>query len=92
MRRCAEGWHLEDDPLKGQSEPSDDDADGDDSTDGDPDREGGSWRVRSTRRRQAAADLPRVPVEDRSVERTFTAPDGAEMSAVHVRHPQPRLV
>ncbi len=34
--------------------------------------------MRSTRRRQDAADLPRVPVEDRTVGRVFTAPDGQE--------------
>nr|WP_236707263.1 MULTISPECIES: replication initiator [unclassified Frankia] len=33
-------------------------------------------RVRSTRRRQDAPDLPRLPVERRTVGRTFTAPDG----------------
>lgn len=33
-------------------------------------------RVRSTRRRADAVDLPRMPVEERSVGRTFTAPDG----------------
>ncbi len=36
----------------------------------------GARRVRSTRRRQDAPDLPRVPPEDRTVGRTFTAPDG----------------
>ncbi|KJE20051.1 hypothetical protein FF36_05657 [Frankia torreyi] len=33
-------------------------------------------RVRSTKRRQDAPDLPRLPVERRTVGRTFTAPDG----------------
>ena len=33
-------------------------------------------RVRSTRRRPDAVDLPRVPAEQRTVGRTFTAPDG----------------
>ena len=32
--------------------------------------------MRSTRRRQDAPDLPRVPLEDRTVGQTFTAPDG----------------
>ena len=35
-------------------------------------------RVRSTRRRQDAPDLPRVAVEDRTVGQVFTAPDGRE--------------
>ncbi|WP_254858348.1 replication initiator [Protofrankia sp. BMG5.30] len=33
-------------------------------------------RTRSTRRRQDAPDLPRLPVDRRTVGRTFTAPDG----------------
>jgi hypothetical protein len=33
-------------------------------------------RVRSTRRRGDAADLPRLPVEDRTIGRAFVAPDG----------------
>lgn len=39
------------------------------------DREG-KRRVRSTRRRQDAPDLPRLPVAARTVGRTYTAPDG----------------
>jgi hypothetical protein len=75
MQQCAEGWHLEDDPLEDDQPTSDSDGDDDDRDDG-PDPEGTSRRVRSTRRRQDAVDLPRVPAEDRSVGRTFTAPDG----------------
>lgn len=41
-----------------------------------PDARDRPRRVRSTRRRQDAADLPRLPVERRTVGRTFTAPDG----------------
>ncbi|SBW18313.1 replication initiator protein [Candidatus Protofrankia californiensis] len=33
-------------------------------------------RTRSTKRRQDAPDLPRLPVDRRTVGRTFTAPDG----------------
>lgn len=40
----------------------------------DPDK--ASRRVRSTRRRQDAADLPRRPVESRTVGKAYTAPDG----------------
>jgi hypothetical protein len=76
MQQCAEGWQLEEDPL--EDDQPDSDADGDD--DG-PDPEGTSRRVRSTRRRQDAVDLPRVPVEDRSVGRAFTAPDGHDVPA-----------
>jgi hypothetical protein len=36
----------------------------------------GERRVRSTRRRQDAPDLPQVPMDDRTIGRVFTAPDG----------------
>jgi hypothetical protein len=69
MQQCAEGWHLEQEPLDSMAadEPPE------------PALEE-SWapgrRVRSTRRRSDVADLPRLPVEHRSVGRLFTAPDG----------------
>jgi hypothetical protein len=37
---------------------------------------GAERRVRSTRRRQDAPDLPRLPMEDRTIGRVYTAPDG----------------
>jgi hypothetical protein len=88
-QQCAEGWHLTDDPLDGdQADDQDDEhADDEDDLDGQGDRE--RWgegegdaersgrRVRSTRRRVDAAELPRVPTEHRSIGRTFTARDGA---------------
>jgi hypothetical protein len=87
-QQCAEGWHLTDDPLR---RGHDDDEDPDELVDGgdgdlgdelaapaDDGQEQGSRRVRSTRRRDDAADLPRVPVEDRSVGRTFTGREGRE--------------
>jgi hypothetical protein len=40
------------------------------------DDESGDRRVRSTRRRQDAPELPRVPMEDRTIGRVFTTPDG----------------
>ena len=50
---------------------------GDDEDQGDePTTTTASRRVRSTRRRQDVPDLPRVPVEDRTIGRVFTAPDG----------------
>ncbi|HSE71082.1 MAG TPA: replication initiator, partial [Nocardioidaceae bacterium] len=84
MQQCAEGWHLEDDPLPPEPDPDDDqseeedpDEDGEqDDNDEDDTGEGPSRRVRSTRRRSEMADLPKVPAEHRSVGRTFTAPDG----------------
>ncbi|ONH36591.1 replication initiation protein [Protofrankia sp. BMG5.30] len=41
-----------------------------------PDTRDRPRRTRSTRRRQDAPDLPRLPVDRRTVGRTFTAPDG----------------
>jgi hypothetical protein len=80
VQQCAEGWHLTDDPIRRRGEEAEDhDFDGDhgDELD-DPATEVGSRRVRSTRRRDDAPDLPRVPAEDRSVGRTFTGRDGRE--------------
>ena len=81
MQQCEEGWHLDEETLPPEPDPDDDSGN---QADGDPDEdqdnedadEGPSRRVRSTRRRSEIADLPKVPVEHRSVGRTFTAPDG----------------
>jgi hypothetical protein len=62
MHQCSEGWHLSEDPLR---EPS-----------AAPATNRTERRVRSTRRRIDAADLPRVAAEQRSVGRAFTAPNG----------------
>jgi hypothetical protein len=79
MQQCAEGWHLADDPLHaktGDDVPADGDPTGADDELG-RDGEGCSdRRVRSTRRRGDAGELPKVPQEHRTVGRTFTAPDG----------------
>ena len=78
MQQCAEGWHLEQDPL-----PTGPDADhaeeGEDAVpDGDLDNQenGSDRRVRSTQRRADAVELAKVPQEHRTVGRAFTAPDG----------------
>jgi hypothetical protein len=68
MQQCREGWHLDTEP---EFAPSDEGEDHGGEVDEDAQR-----RVRSTRRRQDVPDLPRVPVEDRTVGRVFTAPDG----------------
>lgn len=62
----------------GRRVPDDNPFDADD-TDGSPEQGSAGCterRVRSTRRRSDAPDLPRVPTEDRTVGRSFTAPDG----------------
>ncbi len=85
MQQCAEGWHLEDDPLTAEVEPAPDpgpdaaefEEDCEDQELDHPEAEPGSdRRVRSTRRRTDVVDLPKVPQEHRSVGRAFTAPDG----------------
>lgn len=79
MQQCSEGWHLTEDPLAqtDQSEIATDVGPGADAADdGRSTEDSESRRVRSTRRRSDAADLPRLPVEQRSVGRTFIAAYG----------------
>jgi hypothetical protein len=77
MQQCAEGWHLSDEPDdQPPTDPaSDDEAQADELPLNDGD---GQRRVRSTRRRQDVPDLPRLPMEARTVGRTFRAPSGNE--------------
>lgn len=85
IQQCSEGWHLAEDPL--------DDADIDQdpqagqrsdellavADDAEPmDEAECGRRVRSTRRRSDAADLPAVPVQARTIGRTFTTSDGKQ--------------
>jgi hypothetical protein len=72
IQQCREGWHLDTEPEhQPPAEPEDQaDEDGEDPGD-ESDR-----RVRSTRRRQDVPDLPRMPMEDRTIGRVYTAPDG----------------
>jgi hypothetical protein len=72
IQQCREGWHLDTEPEHQPAE-ADDEAD-DDGEDPAGDDEG--RRVRSTRRRQDAPDLPRVAMEARTIGRVFAAPDG----------------
>jgi hypothetical protein len=94
MQQCAEGWHRDNEPDQPEPETVDSDGsdqDNDDDDDLDDDLEAldleelaaaghgvASRRVRSTRRRQDVPDLPRLPVQDRTVGRVFTAPDGRQ--------------
>ncbi|MGH3367922.1 MAG: replication initiator [Nocardioidaceae bacterium] len=72
MQQCREGWHTTEEPLPEPPQPDDQDLDEDQFEDEDS----GSRRVRSTRRRQDVPDLPRLPVEHRSIGRAFTGNDG----------------
>ena len=84
--QCSEGWHLLDDPLATSADLVDDQVEDvgeqvDDEVDGADDEEGEEVeeperRTRSTRRRTDATDLPKVPVEHRTVGASFTSPDG----------------
>ena len=83
MTQCAEGWHRDDEPEEPNLEETDDDDeqpgdDEDDDQDDDDDADEEQRRVRSTRHRQDVSDLPRVPVANRTVGRTFTAPSGVK--------------
>lgn len=73
MQQCTEGWHRTDEPEHRPAQRLDDDQPDEEDQAANEDR-----RVRSTRRRQDAPDLPRVPQEDRTVGRVFTTPDGRE--------------
>src|SRR5262245_27877534 len=73
IQQCREGWHLEtepDDDLPHDADLGEVDQGGDDRCD-EVDR-----RIRSTRRRQDAPELPRLPMEEQTVGRVFVAPDG----------------
>ena len=83
VQQCAEGWHRIDEPPAVQVSDSDVEDRGEEHLEG-QDRlpgdevDAGERRVRSTRRRQDAADLPRVPVEDRTVGLSFGPSDGPQ--------------
>ena len=83
MQQCAAGWHRTDEPEPhpaghDECEQLDDEDQVDQELAGAGDSGGVGRRVRSTRRRQDAPDLPQVPVEDRTVGRVFTTPEGRE--------------
>ena len=85
IQQCAEGWHRETEPetydvdAAGAGQvPDNGDAGVGGATDNASDESDGERRIRSTRRRSDAADLPRVPVEDRTVGRTYVSPQGRE--------------
>ena len=78
MQQCAEGWHRADEPpVPPPTDPDVEEQAADVDEQGE-DEEEGDRRVRSTRRRDDAPDLPRVPAEDRTVGRVFATPDGRE--------------
>ena len=77
MQQCAEGWHRTEEVP--DPDPRDDLEDEDldpEGPDGGDEAEGSSRRVRSTKRRQDATDLPVKPVDKRTVGTTFAGRDG----------------
>lgn len=75
MQQCREGWHLDHEPQRSTAEDPVRPTEEDQATVESPDEEP-SRRVRSTRHRQDVPDLPRVPMESRTVGKPFTAPSG----------------
>jgi replication initiator protein RepSA len=74
MQQCREGWHLDTEP---EHDPAPDDDPEEEPPELEPQGAGPEdRRVRSTRRRQDLPDLPRVPMDDRTIGRAFTAPNG----------------
>lgn len=62
MQQCREGWHLDTEPEREERQPAEESVQ--------------PRRIRSTRRRQDAPDLPKLPVEQRTVGQAFTTPEG----------------
>src|SRR4029450_3101378 len=85
MQQCREGWHLDTEPEFTPADDEGDRQADDEAGQGGataaehrqadarigPDEGTPARRVRSTRRRQGAPDLPRVPAEDRTIGRVF---------------------
>jgi hypothetical protein len=71
MQQCAEGWHRTSEPENHMAATDDDDQVDDAEHDS-------GRRVRSTRRRQDVPDLPRVPMESRTVGEVFRSAEGRE--------------
>ncbi len=82
MHQCAEGWHLTEEPtdnphLVAEDDQAEDlDSIDDDQAEDDQDEDEASRRVRSTRRRQDAIDLPKVPTENRTIGQAFESGTG----------------
>ncbi|HEV2928455.1 MAG TPA: replication initiator, partial [Propionibacteriaceae bacterium] len=74
IQQCAEGWHRDTEPDPTDPHDNLDQAADEDQADGSE----GSRRVRSTKRRTDAANLPQVPMANRTVGRTFHTSDGKE--------------
>ncbi|WP_298457886.1 replication initiator [uncultured Cellulomonas sp.] len=82
MTQCAEGWHAAVEPavdpatVEHAGGPDSCPAEENDAGEQEDVGDEVARQTRSTRRRADAPDLPTRPVENRTVGRTFTAPDG----------------
>lgn len=76
MQQCREGWHRDRDDLEDESDLPEDKGPEAGSEDDEDAEEGPGRRVRSTRRRQDAPDLPRVEMSATTVGKTLTSPSG----------------
>lgn len=85
ITQCLEGWHRTDEPEHADTDDDNTDRLEDDDQDEEDDDAGESQtgaeeslarRVRSTRRRDDAGDLPKSPTANTTLGRTFTSPDG----------------
>jgi hypothetical protein len=86
IQQCREGWHLDTEPEHHQPDPDDDPDDGDQ---GDDEDSGGERRVRSTRRRQDAPDLP-PPADGGPHDRPGVhRPERQDLPALDVPYPDP---
>ncbi len=86
MQQCREGWHLDTEPEESDDIDELDDGGAYVVLDDGGDLPEPSRRVRSTRRRQDAPDLPRRSVEPRTIGKVFEAPDGRRFPAVDARN------
>lgn len=66
MHQCREGWHLTQDPERPETADPTTEEEADSDSDGEITR-----RVRSTRRIEGFPDLPKVPMEERTVGQAF---------------------
>ncbi|MGH3356612.1 MAG: replication initiator [Nocardioidaceae bacterium] len=76
IQQCREGWHRTEEPDDPDDDPADDLDDDQPDDENQDDDTGQTRRVRSTRRRQDAPDLPRLPVANRTVGRTYSGNEG----------------
>ncbi|MDO5628806.1 MAG: replication initiation protein, partial [Mobilicoccus sp.] len=74
--QCLAGWHEEIEPDAGEPDARETNDGGDHATEPTTDGDHPSRVARSTRRRKDVADLPRVPMDPRTIGRTFEARNG----------------